>query len=163
MPLIRIKTSFNLLRYPRTNPTEGKSGMKRHLLLIPLIAMGCSLEAQSEGQSLYMENCASCHGVTGRGDGPAATGLRTPPADLTQIAARRDGVWPMLEVMSIVDGYSRRTLKRDEMPIFDDFLDGDTIDVDTGNGLKTPMSTKLIEMVNYLETLQDPAPTDYVP
>ena len=137
--------------------------MKRHLLLIPLLAMGCSLEIQPEGQSLYIENCASCHGVTGRGDGPAATRLSTPPADLTQIAARRDGIWPILEVMSIIDGYSRRTLKRDEMPIFDDFLEGDMIDVDTGNGIKTPMQANLIEMVDYLETLQDPAPTDYVP
>ena len=83
------------------------------------------------------------NGVTGRGDGPSATNLRTPPADLTKIAARRDGIWPMLEVMSIIDGYSRSTLQRDEMPIFDDFLEGDMIDVDTGNGLKTPMSVNL--------------------
>ena len=69
----------------------------------------------------------------------------------------------MLEVMSIIDGYSRRTLQRDEMPIFDDFLEGDMIDVDTGNGLKTSMSTNLIEIVNYLETLQDPPPVGYVP
>jgi len=137
--------------------------MKRHLLLISLLAMGSSLEAQSEGQSLFMENCASCHGVTGRGDGPAATGLGTPPADLTQIAARRDGIWPMLEVMSIIDGYSRSTLPREDMPIFDNFLEGDMIEVDTGNGLKSTMPTNLIAMVNYLETLQDPAPTDYVP
>ena len=151
------------LDYPISTLDEGKSNMKRHLLLIPLLAMGCSLEAQPDGQFLYMENCASCHGATGRGDGPAASGLGTPPADLTRIAARRDGIWPMLEVMSIIDGYSRRTLQRDEMPIFDDFLKGDMIDVDTGNGLKAPMQANLIEMVNYLETLQDPAPTDYVP
>ena len=151
------------LDYPISTLDEGKSNMKRHLLLIPLLAMGCSLEAQPDGQLLYMENCASCHGATGRGDGPAASGLGTPPADLTRIAARRDGIWPMLEVMSIIDGYSRRTLQRDEMPIFDDFLKGDMIDVDTGNGLKAPMQANLIEMVNYLETLQDPAPTDYVP
>ncbi len=137
--------------------------MKRHLLLIPLLAMGCSLEAQPEGQMLYMENCASCHGVTGRGDGPSATDLMTPPADLTKIAARRDGIWPMLEVMSIIDGYSRSTLQRDEMPIFDDFLGGGMTDFDTGNGLRTPVQTNLIKMVDYLEKLQDPAPTDYVP
>lgn len=57
-----------------------------------------------------MENCASCHGDTGRGDGPLATDLGVPAADLTRIAARRDGVWPLLEVMAIVDGYSRSTL-----------------------------------------------------
>ena len=34
------------------------------------------------GQRLYAERCASCHGPSGRGNGPLATGLRPPPADL---------------------------------------------------------------------------------
>lgn len=36
------------------------------------------------GAALYVENCALCHGATGRGDGPAAASLRTHPADLTE-------------------------------------------------------------------------------
>ena len=115
------------------------------------------------GRARYAENCASCHGTSGRGDGPAAAGLRTPPADLTAIAARRDGVWPQLEIMSIVDGYSRPDPDRDDMPVFGDFLDGDLVRYDTGTGVLTPTPVKLIAMVNYLETLQDPAPTGYVP
>ncbi|MFZ7091383.1 c-type cytochrome [Primorskyibacter sp. 2E233] len=137
--------------------------MKRLLLLFPMLAMGCSIQGPEAGRVLYQENCATCHGAKGRGDGPSAANLRTPPADLTKISARRAGVWPMLEVMSIVDGYSRQTLRRDEMPIFGDFLDGDLVKFDTGNGVMTPTPAKLIAMVNYLETLQDPAPTDYVP
>lgn len=137
--------------------------MKRHLLSILLLAMGSSLEAQPAGQLLYIKKCDSCHGVTGRGYGHAAIGLGSPPKDLTQIAARRDGIWPILEVMSIIDGYSQRSLPREDMPIFDDFLQGEMIDFDTGNGLTTPTPTNLIEMVNYLETLQDPAPTRYAP
>jgi high-affinity iron transporter len=31
--------------------------------------------AISEGQPLYADKCASCHGATGRGDGPDADGL----------------------------------------------------------------------------------------
>jgi mono/diheme cytochrome c family protein len=38
-----------------------------------------SLEA---GASLYAANCATCHGETGEGDGPAAAGLEKKPADL---------------------------------------------------------------------------------
>ena len=34
------------------------------------------------GQRLYAERCASCHGPSGRGNGPLATWLRPPPADL---------------------------------------------------------------------------------
>jgi mono/diheme cytochrome c family protein len=36
------------------------------------------------GQALFMQNCASCHGADGAGNGPAAAGLRIKPADLTQ-------------------------------------------------------------------------------
>jgi high-affinity iron transporter len=39
------------------------------------------------GQAVFAANCATCHGDGGRGDGPAATGLEPPPADLT------DGTW----------------------------------------------------------------------
>ncbi len=35
------------------------------------------------GARLYAENCALCHGVGGKGDGPAAAGLTARPADLT--------------------------------------------------------------------------------
>jgi putative copper resistance protein D len=37
----------------------------------------------ARGDALYAENCALCHGATGRGDGPAAAGLPVHPADLT--------------------------------------------------------------------------------
>ena len=40
-------------------------------------------ESIARGARLYPENCASCHGAAGRGDGPAAAGLKVPPADLT--------------------------------------------------------------------------------
>lgn len=34
------------------------------------------------GRQAYEQNCQSCHGANGRGDGPAAAGLNPPPADL---------------------------------------------------------------------------------
>lgn len=137
--------------------------MKRFLLLVPFLLVGNSLEAQSAGELLFLENCVACHGVTGRGDGPLSARLGTTPANLTQIAASRDGVWPMLEVMSILDGYLKSVKPREDMPIFEDFLGGDMDEFDTGNGSTILLPTKLIEMANYLETLQDPAPTEYVP
>lgn len=137
--------------------------MKRFLLMVPFLVVGTSVEAQSEGELLFRQNCVSCHGVTGRGDGPLSARLGTAPADLTQIAARRDGVWPMLEVMSILDGYLKATNPREDMPIIDDLLDNDMVEFDTGNGLPTLVPIKLIEVVNYLESLQDPRPTRYVP
>jgi mono/diheme cytochrome c family protein len=39
-------------------------------------------DAIAEGQELYQQNCVSCHGPTGQGDGPAASALEPEPADL---------------------------------------------------------------------------------
>jgi len=36
-----------------------------------------------EGQGIYGQNCAMCHGAGGQGDGPAAKSLPVPPANLT--------------------------------------------------------------------------------
>jgi mono/diheme cytochrome c family protein len=48
-------------------------------LINPVPPTADSLET---GQRLYRENCQSCHGVAGRGDGPQAAGLNPPPLDL---------------------------------------------------------------------------------
>ncbi|HZE74047.1 MAG TPA: FTR1 family protein [Gemmatimonadales bacterium] len=44
----------------------------------------------ARGAQVYRENCASCHGNLGRGDGPTAAGLDPKPADLADRAALGD-------------------------------------------------------------------------
>jgi mono/diheme cytochrome c family protein len=51
----------------------------------PLAATQQNLHA---GKVLFERNCASCHGATGRGNGPAAKGLNPAPADLTVVMRR---------------------------------------------------------------------------
>ena len=41
-------------------------------------------QSLAQGRTLYVTHCQSCHGVTGKGDGPAGVGLMPPPIDLTQ-------------------------------------------------------------------------------
>lgn len=56
------------------------------------------------GGWLFKTYCASCHGKTGLGDGPLAESLRFRPADLTQLARKNKGQFPMDRVRRTIDG-----------------------------------------------------------
>lgn len=137
--------------------------MKRFVLLVVLGLQACSPSSPNTGRALYNDKCAVCHGFSGKGDGDLATRLGSAPADLTQIAARRDGTWPVLEVMAIIDGYTKRYLPGSEMPIYDEFVAGDLISFDSGNGKRQKVPANLLAIARYLETIQDPPPTRFVP
>lgn len=45
----------------------------------------------SEGETLYKSNCASCHGETGAGGGPASAGLNPAPRNFTSADGWKNG------------------------------------------------------------------------
>jgi len=47
-------------------------------------------EAAEAGAEIYEINCATCHGVEGQGDGPAAAGLDPQPANLADAHMMED-------------------------------------------------------------------------
>lgn len=68
-------------------------------------AMALDQAAQIKlGETEYLSNCASCHGLTGRGDGPVAEVLATKPSDLTQITARYSGTFPAEHIYKVING-----------------------------------------------------------
>jgi mono/diheme cytochrome c family protein len=81
-------------------------------VMIGLNASGWAEELQAgqedfqTGQVEYMSNCAQCHGVDGKGQGPLALKLKTKPADLTAIAKRNNGVFPLNAIYQTIDGRS---------------------------------------------------------
>jgi high-affinity iron transporter len=49
--------------------------------IVPVAPLGDG-SSLTRGAAVFQTACASCHGTTGRGDGPAAPGLTPPPANL---------------------------------------------------------------------------------
>src|ERR1700683_3725370 len=47
--------------------------------------------SSTSGSEMFINYCAVCHGKSGNGDGPAASALKVPPADLTTLAKRNGG------------------------------------------------------------------------
>jgi mono/diheme cytochrome c family protein len=58
----------------------------------------------TSGDALFKTYCASCHGKSGKGDGPLADSLRFRPADLTLVAKRGGGKFDADKVYRIIDG-----------------------------------------------------------
>ena len=107
----------------------------------------------SDGQALFAENCAVCHGASGTGDGPLAREMAKAPADLTLIALRNNG-FPRARVMSMIDGYARSDMTGAGMPEFGALLEGDLVPFDSGDGRMTPTPRKLVALLEYLESIQ---------
>jgi mono/diheme cytochrome c family protein len=105
------------------------------------------------GSDLFRTYCASCHGVSGRGNGTVAIFLRVPAADLTQIAKRNKGVFPAERIYEIIDG--RRIVKvhgDSQMPVW-----GDAFSRSIAGGDERLVKARIQELVTYLKTLQAPA------
>lgn len=71
------------------------------------------------GKREYDSKCAVCHGSRGKGDGPYAGLLNIKTPDLTTLAQRNHGMFPVLWVQEVIDG--RQNFKAhgpSEMPIW---------------------------------------------
>jgi mono/diheme cytochrome c family protein len=55
------------------------------------------------GQQMYAAYCASCHGASGKGNGPAASALKIPPADLTLLSQKNNGTFPSAHVSAVLE------------------------------------------------------------
>jgi mono/diheme cytochrome c family protein len=48
----------------------------------------------ASGKEMFAQYCAPCHGADGKGNGPAASAMKTPATDLTQLAKTHGGKYP---------------------------------------------------------------------
>jgi mono/diheme cytochrome c family protein len=121
------------------------------LALVLLAA--CVPQAEPDAKQDYADYCAACHGSSGRGDGLAAEGLKTKPADLTTLSRKNHGVFPTTRVMAQIWGYAGAK-GRGVMPDFAPLMEGDLVPYDGGDGIPTPTPVRLVALAEYLRTLQ---------
>jgi mono/diheme cytochrome c family protein len=113
-------------------PPSGGFPMSTWKMALPVLAIITSVVALSQqngskndlsGAESYRVYCASCHGVDGKGGGPAAPALKKAPADLTQISKRNHGDFPAFRVTHIIDGYEIEAVHGSrEMPVWGDYF-----------------------------------------
>ena len=108
---------------------------------------------QPTGAQDFADYCASCHGLSGKGDGQMATRIARAPADLTLLAKRNGGEFPTTRVMAKIWGYTGGK-GGTVMPNFGPLLDSDTVPYDGGDGIMTPTPIRLVQIAEHLKTLQ---------
>ena len=104
----------------------------------------------ASGKQTYIDYCAACHGADGRGHGPAASALKTPPANLRTLAIRHDDKFP--------EDYVTRVLRSgdpisghgsSDMPIW-----GPVFSMQE-NGDELGVRRRIKNLCNYLASIQD--------
>lgn len=105
-----------------------------------------------DGQQVYTENCAYCHGDKAKGDGPMATILTVKPTDLTQLAKKNNGNFDFWKEFSTIDG--RKILRAhgaSEMPIWGSKFKNTWAQ---GWGLGG-MRARMIQVTMYIQSIQE--------
>ena len=106
-------------------------------------------EVTETGAETYTSHCASCHGASGKGDGPTAPSLRQKPADLTTIARRRGGEFPRAEITDFVLGKGKRIGAHGsrDMPVWGPLFR-------ELNPADSRVDVRVERLLNYIESLQ---------
>ena len=76
------------------------------IMVTAIVCMTSSGLAQDfdAGKYEYQSSCEACHGQDGKGKGPFSAQLKVPPADLTVLAKKNNGVFPEMSVYEVIDG-----------------------------------------------------------
>lgn len=103
-----------------------------------------------DGADLYKAYCASCHGLDGKGAGPMAAELKARLPDLTRIARRNRGTFPLERVERVISGEEEITPAHGsrEMPMWGPIFSQIVWDRDLGR-------LRIHNLAKYLEKLQE--------
>jgi len=114
------------------------------------MAQAAPADLRATGRVLYMEHCATCHGTSGRGDGPVADSLRTRPTNLTRFARANGGVFPSERTRQVIDGRGIASHGSVEMPVW-----GTVFKAVSPAGDGRAVQQRIDAIVAYLESIQE--------
>lgn len=98
------------------------------------------------GGDMYRAYCGSCHGVDGRGNGPAAYTLKKTPTDLTALRGA-DGKFPGAKIHKLLEQPAAGVHGSTEMPVWGDLFRATHED-------ETVIKLRISNLSRYLESIQ---------
>jgi len=121
---------------------------------IALAAIAAAAPAEELGEREYMASCVACHGSSGKGGGELADLLTVEIPDLTTIAERNDGAFPMLEVIHIIDGRTGVRGHGGPMPLWGERYAFEIGDRAGPYGTELAIRGRVLSLAYYLESIQ---------
>ncbi|MGC1678477.1 MAG: c-type cytochrome [Candidatus Binataceae bacterium] len=103
----------------------------------------------AHGRAIYQQYCASCHGLTGEGDGPMARVLNSPPANLRLLSERYGNPLPEKAIAQYIDG--RVDVKAHgprDMPVWGKRF------YPTAKGSESEIKAMISDLAAYLQSIQ---------
>jgi mono/diheme cytochrome c family protein len=122
--------------------------------------MGCSASAWAQqpdaGKMEYLSSCGACHGADGKGKGPLSEVLKVTPADLTVLAKKNRGVFPIDSTYEVIDG--RKLIAAHgtrDMPIWGfRYMPSPHQAVDPSPATEAVVRARILAIVDYLSGIQ---------
>lgn len=106
------------------------------------------MTSASSGQEMFNTYCAVCHGTSGKGDGPASTEFKIPPANLTMLAKNHNGAFPEAYVSQVIQTGPRdaKAHGSKEMPVWGQLF--------ASLGDEATVKLRVHNLTTYIGTLQ---------
>jgi mono/diheme cytochrome c family protein len=103
----------------------------------------------TSGKTMFENYCAVCHGKDGKGGGPAASALKVPPTDLTQLAKKEGGKYPSAHVAAVLRGQAELPSHGSkDMPVWGPLFSS------ISQGHESIVQQRVANLVDYIGTLQ---------
>lgn len=103
----------------------------------------------NSGQEMYKSYCAVCHGTDGKGNGPAASAMKTAPVDLATLARKNGGLYPAAHVASVIRGQAVMPCHgSQDMPVWGPLFSS------LSQGHESQVQQRVANLVSYIESLQ---------
>ena len=110
----------------------------------------------SAGRSTFIDACAFCHGVYGRGDGQASNMLEVKPTDLTKLEKNNWGEFPWRVVYETIDGRGRikTHAKVENMPAWGEIWT-EAVPPQYSQFAETYVKGRILELMMFLKSIQE--------
>ncbi len=126
------------------------------IAVLPSLVISAEEDPVIKGAHTFKLKCASCHGEDAKGKDNADLDLDVKSPDLTRVAKRNNGNFPVSRIYAIIDG--REVVQQHGtrvMPVWGDLFLSETIWEGCSQVEEQIVRGRVMELILYLDSIQE--------